>query len=190
VAEVTRHPILIVDDEPEILYSLRGLLRKEFEVNTATSAYDGFQVLRRQPIHVIMTDQRMPEMTGVEFLRQVRSEYPEAIRLIITGYADIKAVIDAINQGSIFRYLTKPWNPDELEAVLHQAVEEYERRSDRQRILGELLVYRERCRGAQEGLRTGRLGTVTPEGLAELEQLAGTGQALFERLQRALGRKR
>jgi DNA-binding NtrC family response regulator len=190
VAEVTRHPILIVDDEPEILYSLRGLLRKDFDVNTASSAYEGFQVLRRQPVHVIMTDQRMPEMTGVEFLRQVRSEYPEAIRLIFTGYADIKAVIDAINQGSVYRYLTKPWNPDELEAVLRQAAEEYERRADRQRILAELLVYRERCRTAAEGLRSGRLGTVTAEGQTELEQLASSGQALFERLQRALGRKR
>jgi DNA-binding NtrC family response regulator len=190
MAEATKHPILIVDDEPEILYSLRGLLRRDFDVNTATSAYEGLQLLRRQPVHVILTDQRMPDTTGVEFLKQVRAEYPAAIRLIFTGYADLKAVIDAINEGSVYRYLTKPWDPDELQAVLHQAAKEYERRADRQRILGELLVYRERCRGAREGLRDGRLGTLTPDGDAELARLAADGQALFERMERALGRKR
>jgi DNA-binding NtrC family response regulator len=190
MAEATKHPILIVDDEPEILYSLRGLLRKDFDVNTATSAYEGLQLLRRQPVHVVLTDQRMPDTTGVEFLKQVRAEYPAAVRLIFTGYADLKAVIDAINEGSVYRYLTKPWDPDELQAVLHQAAEEHARRADRQRLLGELLVYRERCRGAREGLRDGRLGTLTPEGDAELGRLAADGQALFERLERALGRKR
>lgn len=190
MAEAGKHPVLIVDDEPEILYSLRALLRQEFEVHTATSAYEAMQVLRRQPVHVVLADQRMPDTTGVEFLTQVRAEYPEAMRLVFTGYADIKAVIDAINRGSVYRYLPKPWDPDELQAVLHQAAAEYERRADRQRILADLLGYRERCRAADAGLRDGRLGTLTPEGEAELEQLAGTGQALLERLQRALGRKR
>ncbi len=188
--EPTRHPVLIVDDEPEILYSLRGLLRREFDVATATGAYEAMQILRRQPVHVVMADQRMPETTGVEFLRQVRAEYPEAMRLIFTGHADIKAVIDAINQGSVYRYLTKPWEPDELASILHQAAGEYQRRADRQRVLAELLGYRERCRTALEGLRDGRLGTLTPGGEAELQELAATGQALYDRLQRALGRKR
>ena len=190
MAETTKHPILVVDDEAEILYSLRALLRREFNLHTAQSAYEALQVLEREPIHVIMTDQRMPGMTGVELLARIRDNHPDAIRMVFTGYADIKAVIDAINQGSVYRYLTKPWDPDELLAVLHQAAEEYERRSSRQQALGELLVFRERCRATQEGLRTGRLGTMTPEGQAELEQLAQAGQALYERLQRALGRKR
>jgi DNA-binding NtrC family response regulator len=187
MAETTRPPILIVDDEPEILYSLRGLLRKEFDVHTATSGYEGLQVLRRQPVHVVLTDQRMPETTGVEFLKRVRAEHPEAVRLIFTGYADIKAVIDAINQGSVYRYLTKPWDPDELRAVLHQAAAEYERSAERQRILDELRACRGRALALSEGLRDGRAGTLTPEGKTELEQLTATGQVLFERLERALG---
>jgi DNA-binding NtrC family response regulator len=69
-----------------------------------------------------MTDQRMPEMTGVEFLKRVRGEHPDAIRLLFTGYADIRAVIDAINQGNVYRYITKPWDPDELQTVIREAV--------------------------------------------------------------------
>src|SRR5437016_4340766 len=113
-----KHAILLVDDEPEILYSLRGLLRKEFDLHTAESGAEALAVLRRQPVHAIMSDQRMPEMTGVEFLRRARAECPQAVRMIFTGYADIKAVIDAVNQAEIYRYLTKPWDPDELIAVL------------------------------------------------------------------------
>ncbi len=75
-----KHPILLVDDEPEILFSLRGLLRREFDLHTAQSGAEALEVLKRQPIHVIMTDQRMPEMTGVELLRRARGECPEAPR--------------------------------------------------------------------------------------------------------------
>src|SRR5438876_9853498 len=121
MSENARPPILVVDDEPEILYSLRGLLRREFEVHSAESAREAMEILKARPVHVVMTDQRMPEMTGVELLRQVQGEWPDAIRMVFTGYADIKAVIDAINHGRIFRYITKPWDPDELRSVLRQA---------------------------------------------------------------------
>jgi DNA-binding NtrC family response regulator len=131
----TKHSILLVDDEPEILFSLRGLLRKEFDLHTATSGAEALEVLRRQPIQVIMTDQRMPEMTGVELLRRARGECPESIRIIFTGYADLKAVIDAVNQGQIYRYLTKPWDPDELATVLHEACDHYDRITERRHLL-------------------------------------------------------
>ena len=130
-----KQSILLVDDEPEILFSLRGLLRREFDLHTANSGAEALDVLRQHPIHVIMTDQRMPEMTGVEFLRRAHGECPEAIRIVFTGYADIKAVIDAINQGHIYRYLTKPWDPDELLAVLREACDQYERLAERRHLL-------------------------------------------------------
>src|SRR5919202_4817890 len=98
-----KHPILVVDDEPEILYSLRGLLRREFEVHTAESGEEAMEVLVQHPVHVVMTDQRMPTMTGVELLSRVQGEWPDAIRMVFTGYSDVKAVIDAINKGQIFR---------------------------------------------------------------------------------------
>jgi len=153
MAETTRHPILIVDDEPEILYSLRGLLRKELDVHTATSGYEGLQVLRRQPIHVVLTDQRMPGTTGVEFLTRVRAEHPEAVRLIFTGYADIKAVIDAINQGNVFRYITKPWDPEELQTIIRQAVEQFDLLEERKRLLTDLCAKNEELEQTNQELR-------------------------------------
>jgi DNA-binding NtrC family response regulator len=180
-----KHPILVVDDEPEILYSLRGLLRMEFDVHTAESGREAIEVLRQQPVHVIMTDQRMPEMTGVELMSQVQGEWPEAIRVVFTGYADIKAVIDAINLGHIFRYITKPWDPEELRSVLHQACEEHDRIIERKSLLADLQDYHTRCLGLIEGLRGARLGTLNPTGKAEADQLAGTGSELLDRLGKA-----
>ena len=141
----TKHPILVVDDESEILFSLRGLLRQEFELHTAQSGAEALDIMGRHVIHVLMTDQRMPEMTGVELLQQARGACPEAVRIVFTGYADIKAVIDAINQGQIYRYLTKPWDPDELVAALRQGCDEYDRVTGRRNLLLDVRDYVNRC---------------------------------------------
>jgi signal transduction histidine kinase len=133
-----RHTILVVDDEPDLVQSLQGLLRLEYHVLGATSGREALELLRKHEVHVILSDQRMPGMTGVELLQQARAEYPDAVRLLFTGYADIRAVIDAINQGSVYRYLTKPWDPGELETILRQAAEQYELRVERRRLLAEL----------------------------------------------------
>jgi DNA-binding NtrC family response regulator len=170
----SKHAILLVDDEPEILFSLRGLLRREFDLHTAQSGAEALEVLHREPIHVIMTDQRMPEMTGVELLARAQGECPEAIRIVFTGYADIKAVVDAVNQGQIYRYLTKPWDPDELRGVLQQACEQYERIAERRRLLVDLREYVARSQGLLKG-----------SGQAEA---AGAADALLERLDRAAER--
>src|SRR5271163_2235758 len=98
-ANSPKRPILIVDDEPEMLHSLKNLLRHDYQVFTATSGAEGLRILETEIIHLVMTDQRMPEMTGVEMLKHVKSEHPAAIRLIFTGYAEVKSVIGAINQG-------------------------------------------------------------------------------------------
>jgi DNA-binding NtrC family response regulator len=138
MSETKKHPILLVDDEPEILYSLKGLLRREFELHTAESGKEALEILKRHAIHVIMTDQRMPEMTGVQLMRRVKNEYPEAIRIVFTGYADIKAVIEAINNGGLYRYITKPWDPDELIEMLHEAAAKYDEIFERNRLLVDL----------------------------------------------------
>jgi DNA-binding NtrC family response regulator len=134
-------PILVVDDEPDILFSLKALLRRDFEVYTAESGAQALEVLRQHPVHLIMTDQRMPEMTGVELLTRARGECPRSVRVIFTGYADLKAVIDAVNRGEIYRYLTKPWDPDELCEVLREACAHYERVTERDRLLSDLREY-------------------------------------------------
>jgi len=151
MTQSNKHPILVVDDEADILFSLRALLRRDFEVYTAESGVQALEILKQHPVHVIMTDQRMPEMTGTELLSQTRGQYPQAIRIIFTGYADLKAVIDAVNRGEIYRYLTKPWDPDELCNVLHQACNFYDVTLERLRLLGELRAHVEQGAKLLEG---------------------------------------
>src|SRR5207253_6667975 len=130
--------LLVVDDEPEVLRSIYDLLRIDYRVLTCGSGPRALEVLRSHPdIDVIMSDQRMPEMTGVELLQQAKAIRPETTRLLFTAYADIHTVIDAINQGHVFRYLAKPWDPEELEAVVRQAVEHHNLIVEKNRLVAE-----------------------------------------------------
>jgi response regulator RpfG family c-di-GMP phosphodiesterase len=122
-----KHCLLVVDDEPDVCDSVHDLLRREFRVLKAKSAAEGAQLMQENEVHIIMTDQRMPHITGVELLTRLRTRYPHAIRLLFTGYADLEAIIAAINQGHIFRFLKKPWQPEELEAAVRAAAAEYDR---------------------------------------------------------------
>src|SRR5439155_4579511 len=135
-----RHTLLVVDDEADVVQSVQDLLRLDYRVLGTTKAQEALQILENEEVHIVMSDQRMPEMTGVEFLRRIRGDHPDAIRLLFTGYADIKAVIDAINQGNVFRYITKPWDPDDLQAIIRQAAEQYDLLVERKRLLAELQV--------------------------------------------------
>jgi DNA-binding NtrC family response regulator len=127
MSPTAKHCLLVVDDEPNVCDSVHDLLRREFRVLKANSAAEGYRLLREQEVHVIMTDQRMPQVTGVELLAAVRVRHPQAVRMLFTGYADLEAVIAAINQGHVFRFLRKPWQPEELEAAVREAATEYER---------------------------------------------------------------
>ncbi len=181
-----RRPILVVDDEPEMLFSVRNLLRREFDVHTAASGAEGIKILQEHVIHLVMTDQRMPEMTGVELLQRVKNEHPGAMRLIFTGYADVKAVIDAINQGNVFRFVTKPWEPEDLLAALREAGERYDLIARRNQLLSEMQAYEARCIAFKDSLLSGKLGTLNGEGVEEAEQLLLMGRSLLGRLDRTL----
>jgi signal transduction histidine kinase len=133
-----RHTLLVVDDEPDVVKSVQDLLRMKYRVLGATSARQAMDLMAQEEIHLVMSDQRMPEMTGVDFLCKVRGDYPEAIRLLFTGYADIRAVIEAINQGNVYRYITKPWDPDELETVIDEAADRYDLIVERKKLLAML----------------------------------------------------
>jgi signal transduction histidine kinase len=135
-----RPTLLIVDDEPDVLDSLRHFFHRGYHVLTASTAVEGLRLLesQRDPVKVILSDQRMPGMTGDEFLARARELVPDATRLLFTGYADIQAVIKAINQGGIFRYILKPWEPAELEATIRQAVAQYDLLAERRRLIAEL----------------------------------------------------
>ena len=122
-----RHTLLVVDDEADVCDSVHDLLRREFNVLKARSAEEGMKLMRANEIHIIMTDQRMPKVTGVELLKSIRAGHPQAIRMLFTGYADLDSVIAAINQGHIFKFLKKPWEPKELEEAVREAAAEYDR---------------------------------------------------------------
>jgi signal transduction histidine kinase len=138
MGEARRPSILVVDDEADVVESLRDLLRLDYQVLVAPSARQAIASLGSRSVDVVMTDQRMPDMTGVELLEHVRETHPDTMRLLFTGYADIRAVVDAINRGNVYRYITKPWDPDELQAILRDAVERRFLNLERQRLVGEL----------------------------------------------------
>jgi signal transduction histidine kinase len=129
---------MVVDDEPDVLRSIHDLLRRDYRVLTFGRGAEALAALATTEAAVVMTDQRMPEMTGVELLRQVKRLRPETTRLLFTGYADIKAVVDAINEGNVFRYIAKPWEPEDLALVVRQAVEYHDLIADKRRLLLEL----------------------------------------------------
>ncbi|HTH10297.1 MAG TPA: response regulator, partial [Acidovorax sp.] len=119
--------ILVVDDEPSILASTRRLLRREgYEILTAQSAREGFELLAQHDVQVILSDQRMPEMSGTEFLSRARELYPETIRIVLSGYTDLESISDAINRGAIYKFLTKPWDDDLLRDNIREAFRHYD----------------------------------------------------------------
>jgi serine/threonine-protein kinase len=115
--------VLFVDDEERVLHALAGLFHGTYEVHTATSGAEALGLIGQQRFLVIVSDQRMPGMTGVELLREARSAAPSAVRLLLTGYSDFGAIVSSVNESEVFRYITKPWQQAELEATLAEAVE-------------------------------------------------------------------
>lgn len=117
--------ILYLDDEQNNLIAFKALFRRDYEVFTTTSPQEAVQYLNENEVQLIMSDQKMPDISGVEFFELTRTDFPEAIRVLVTGYADIEAVIDAINKGGVYRYVTKPWNENDLRICVENAFEKY-----------------------------------------------------------------
>ena len=131
-----RARILIVDDEEAILETMSFTFEDEYDVLTATSAREALAALAANaPVATVITDQRMPEMTGVEYLAQVCERHPSTTRIILTGYADGDAMVRAINEGHVYAYVTKPWEPDDLKQLVHRAVELHRLRLTNERLL-------------------------------------------------------
>ncbi|HWZ04641.1 MAG TPA: response regulator [Mucilaginibacter sp.] len=122
--------ILYVDDEENNLFSFKATFRIKYKVLTAISGSEALEILEKNQVHIIITDQRMPEMTGIEFLEKVLEKFPDPMRVLLTGYADMNAVIDAVNKGKIFHYLAKPWNEEELDLTINRAYEKYLERAE------------------------------------------------------------
>ncbi len=121
------HTVLFVDDERNILNSMQRVFRKEgYAILTAESGRQGLDIMRDKRISLVVSDQRMPEMDGVEFLSRVKEISPLTVRIILTGYADLKSIMSAVNSGEVYRYITKPWDDDELKAIVKGAISHYE----------------------------------------------------------------
>lgn len=133
-----RPTLLIIDDEPDVLRSLYDQFRIEYHVETFTQPAAALEFLRENDAGVVMSDQRMPACTGVDFLKATKKIRPDATRLLFTGYSDIRAVINAINEGNVFRYITKPWDYNELASTIRQAFHVHDLIVDRRRAMEEL----------------------------------------------------
>ena len=129
-----KRTVLFVDDEQKILRSLkRGLMDESYKSLFANSGQEALEILKKNEVHVLVTDMRMPEMSGLELLRIVKKEYPHIVRMVLSGYTQVNTLLTAINQGEIFKFITKPWQlEEEFKPAIREAVEYYSFRSQRQ----------------------------------------------------------
>jgi len=150
-----KYDVLVVDDEPANLQKLRRTLHGEFTVLEASGGEEALQILNKQPVAAIITDQRMPGLSGVELLRRAIEVCPDSVRIILTGYTEVEDLMDAINQGHVHRYITKPWEPFALKEAVKRELESWELRRENERLAGELqtanaMLSRENFRLKQE----------------------------------------
>ena len=125
-----KYSILYVDDEVDNLTSLTALLRRYYQITTAQSGEEALELLTQKEFALVISDQRMPKMTGVELFEEIKNLYPDTIRIILTGYSEMSAIIDAINKGQVYHYITKPWVIEELKVIMDNALETYGLKAD------------------------------------------------------------
>lgn len=125
------YKIMIVDDEPANLRLLERLFRNEYEVVTAESGVEALRHLQQHDVALIVTDQRMPDMTGLELLQRTATMRPHMVRIILTGYTDVETLVEAINSGYVYKYVTKPWSNEDLRLTISRALEHYETNKER-----------------------------------------------------------
>ncbi|PTR01227.1 response regulator receiver domain-containing protein [Mucilaginibacter yixingensis] len=130
--------VLYIDDELNNLNSFKAAFRRNFNIFTAQSVKEGRKILDTEEIGVIITDQRMPGITGIEFLESILPIYPDTIRILLTGFSDINAVMGAINRGQVYKYLVKPWQDDELKMYIQNALEIYNLRKENKELAHKL----------------------------------------------------
>lgn len=128
--------ILIVDDEPNVIISLKRVLVDEpYQIYSANNASEGMEILKKHTIKVLISDEKMPGISGSEFLSIVRQQFPNIIRIMLTGHASIDSAIKAINEGEIYRFFTKPWNDLEIKFTVRAAIDKYNLEEENQRLL-------------------------------------------------------
>jgi len=133
---MAQHTILIVDDEPNVISALkRSLIDEDYNILSVESGEEGLRLLANHPAQLVISDEKMPGMSGSEFLSHVKNRYPHTIRIILTGQASIEAAMQSINEGEIYRFFTKPWDDLELLLALRAAFEKYDLKAENRRLL-------------------------------------------------------
>jgi two-component system response regulator AtoC len=191
--DVKRYPILVVDDEQDNLDAFRFNFRKTFDILTATSGAEALQILADKPVAVVVTDQRMPKMTGVELLREVRARTPETVGIILTAFTDVDVLIEAINLGQVYRYITKPWDAKEVRGVLQYALERFHLQEENKRLTAQLAEYtgylNQQLHGEFDfGNIIGESAALN-EVLAKVEQVAPTSSTILLRGETGTGKE-
>lgn len=147
------HKILVVDDEVDNLDLLKRTFRRQYEVLTANGGKEALDILDQNEVALIISDQRMPEMTGVELFEKSRDKFPNAIRILLTGYTDVNALVDAINMGHVYRYITKPWSREEIVLTVRRAIEHYDATKRNLELVEELRVQNEKLEESNRELK-------------------------------------
>lgn len=169
--ELSRMPykIMIVDDEPANLRLLERLFRRDYQVITAASGLEALQLLNQHDIALLMTDQRMPGMSGIELLKRTAEVRPHVVRIILTGYTDVGELVEAINCGQVYKYVTKPWNNDDLRQTVDRALEHYETSNSRH----ELALTNQRLVGRMKEMTRGFVRAIADALEAKDEHIHG-----------------
>ena len=184
--------ILYLDDEEHNLVSFKAAFRRDYNVFTTTSAGEAVQILNENEIHIVISDQKMPNISGVEFFELIIPDFPDPVRMLLTGYADIEAVIDAINKGQVYRYIGKPWNEQELRITIENAYELYvsrkevkEKNAELEKAYGELekLVY-----SASHDLRSPLVSILGVLKVARAENIDGKAKDYFSMIEKTVSK--
>ena len=163
-----KYKIMIVDDEPVNLRTLERVFRQDYHVVTAQSGAEALTLLEQHEVALLISDQRMPEMTGIELMKNTVALRPQMVKLLLTGYTDVGALIEAINCGLVYRYLTKPWDNDDLRLTVTRALEHYEMMKSKHR----LGMENQRLRALLDGI-----GELVTEGMAQVTAAPQTANA-------------
>jgi len=191
--DVKRYPILVVDDEQDNLDAFRFNFRKTFDILTAGSGPEALQILAERDVAVVVTDQRMPKMTGVELLREVRQRQPDCVGIILTAFTDVDVLIEAINLGQVYRYITKPWDAKEVRGILQYAIERYDLTRENKRLAAQLAEYTGYLNQQLHGeFDFGNIigdSAALKEVLAKVEQVAPTASTVLLRGETGTGKE-
>src|SRR4051812_15168184 len=191
--DLAKFPMLVVDDEQDNLDAFRFNYAKTFSLNLASGAEEALAIAREKDVAVVVTDQRMPRMTGLELLRAVRDVRPDAVGIIITAFTDVDVLIESINLGRIYRYITKPWDSKELRGVLIQAMERFHLVRENRRLGDQLQQYAGiLSRDAHSAFNYGEIVGTSPslkEALTKVDQVAPTTATVLLRGETGTGKE-